>query len=73
MEKHLTRSFFLTFFLYNNFLRIGDDDIKVGIINCMENCPCLIQKMELDIGIKNTAYAGGTTFVLSKVRIPRRD
>ena len=54
MEKHLTRSFFLTFFLYNDFLRIGDDDIKVGIINCMENCPCLIQKMELDIGIKNT-------------------
>ena len=39
----------LPLFLYNDFLRVGDDDVEIGIINRVQNRPRLIQEVKLDV------------------------
>ena len=53
-KQYLSRSGFLTFFLDDDFLCIGNNNVEVRIINRVQNGSAFIQKVKLDIRIQHT-------------------
>ena len=42
VKKSLSRRHLFATFLHDNFLRIGDNDIKIRVINCLEDSSFLL-------------------------------
>ena len=44
--------------LFDDLLRVGDDDIEVGIIERIQRDPCIVEEVELDILVEYAAVFG---------------
>ena len=53
-KERLCRRGFLALFLYDDLLRIGNDDIEIRVIDCVQNRSGLVKKVKFDVGIKHT-------------------
>ena len=42
VEKSLSRRYLFATLLHDNFLRIGDNDIKIRVVNCLEDSSFLL-------------------------------
>ena len=53
-KERLCRRGFLALFLYDDLLRIGNDDIEIRVIDSVQNRSGLVKKVKFDVGIEHT-------------------